>query len=397
MVEIFTVSFKNIYRKLNKMVFTILGIAIGVASVIVISCISVSGTTAVNSELNNLGLGGFVVSANTEKVDVLTEEDVNIIRENSKIETATPVLIQPSKVSSNNLEDSDSIVWGIDSNANKTISLNLKYGRFITKEDIVNKSKICMVDVNFANKLYKRDNITGKKITVKMPNSYEDYLVVGVLETGGQLMQSAMGSVVSNFLYAPYTSVQNDCGIDGYQQIITKVNSEFEDDIDLVSSSVVKQLDNNAGVKEGYTSMNLAKQKDVLLNILDILTLVLTAVGAVSLVVASLSIMTVMLVSVSERTKEIGIKKSIGANKKMIVCEFLVEAVIISLTGCIVGILIGVGISYVGGIILNTQIELNIPVIIFTMIFSVVSGVVFGVYPAIKASSLQPVKALRFD
>ncbi len=397
MFEMITIAFKSIYRKFTKMILTILGISIGVSAVIIISCISSSGTNAVNTELNNLGLGGFIISSTGESSMNITKEEVDIIENNDKIETATPILVQTGTIDTISATDNESIIWGIDYDANKAISLNVKYGRFITKEDIINKSKVCLVDVNFASKLYNRENITGKYIDVKTATSYEKYLVIGVLETGGQLIQSAMGSVISNFMYAPYTSIQEETGIDGYQQVITKVNSNYDSEIDNISQNIIKQLNLNAGTEDGYTAMNLAKQKDILLNILDIITLILTAVGAVSLIVASLSIMTVMLVSVTERTKEIGIKKSIGASKKSIILEFLIEAVILSFTGCIIGILFGLSVSYLGGYILNTTVEIDLNIIIFTMIFSIISGVVFGVYPAIKASSLQPVKALRYD
>ena len=319
MTEIISIAFKNIYRKFSKMLLTIIGIAIGVASVVIISCISASGTIAVNNELNNLGLGGFIVSSNIKTGALINDKEINLIKNNSKIDSVTPIIVQTGIVENISATANESIIWGIDYNANKTIALNIKYGRFITKEDVVNKSKVCLVDVNFANKLYNRENITGKYISVKTENSYEKYLVIGVLETGGQLIQNAMGSVISNFIYTPYTSLQEQVGINGYQQVITKINSNFDNEIDNISKDIVNLLNRNSGLVEGYSAMNLAKQKDVLLNILELITLILTAVGGVSLIVASLSIMTVMLVSVTERTKEIGIKKSIGASKKYII------------------------------------------------------------------------------
>ena len=141
----------------------------------------------------------------------------------------------------------------------------------------------------------------------------------------------------------------------------------------------------------------MAKQRDVLTNILDIVTLVLTAIGAISLVVAGLSIMTVMLVSVSERKREIGIKKSIGASKGLIICEFLTEAFLISAIGAIIGAALGLGISYFGISAMNMKMTIDWNAVIFALVFSVLSGVVFGVYPSFKAARLKPIIALKYE
>ena len=139
------------------------------------------------------------------------------------------------------------------------------------------------------------------------------------------------------------------------------------------------------------------KQKDGLTNMLDIITLVLSAVGAISLLVASLSIMTVMLVSVNERTREIGIKKSIGAKKSAILLEFLFEAVLITLLGCAVGIMFGYGISYAGASYFQMRLSFRGDILLLAVGFSLLTGVIFGVYPAAKASNLKPVDALRME
>ncbi len=167
--------------------------------------------------------------------------------------------------------------------------------------------------------------------------------------------------------------------------------------MDALGKSIVRKLNDTSGLDDGYTANNLAKQRDILLNILDIVTLILTCVGAVSLIVASLSIMTVMLVSVSERTREIGIKKSIGAKKTTIMLEFLSEAGLISLLGCLVGVVLGLAVSFAGAGMFQMTLNLNAGVLLFTCVFSLLTGVVFGVYPAMKAANLKPVTALRSE
>ena len=165
--------------------------------------------------------------------------------------------------------------------------------------------------------------------------------------------------------------------------------------MDAGGEKIVSALAHTTGVEDGYIANNLAKQKDGLKNILNIVTVILSAVGAISLLVASLSIMTVMLVSVNERTREIGIKKSIGARRNTILLEFMLEAVFISLIGCLVGAAAGNIISYIGASLFGIALKVRIDIMLTAMLFSLISGVLFGVYPAAKASNLNPVEALR--
>ena len=142
---------------------------------------------------------------------------------------------------------------------------------------------------------------------------------------------------------------------------------------------------------------NMAAQMNKLNGILDIVTFVLSVIAGISLVVAGLSIMTVMLVSVNERTREIGIKKSIGASRSTIMKEFLVESLIISLLGSLSGAAAGVFISYLGCLVLSVDFVFNLSMFIFCVAFAVALGILFGVYPALQAVKLKPVDALRCE
>ena len=157
---------------------------------------------------------------------------------------------------------------------------------------------------------------------------------------------------------------------------------------------IVNHLDLRCGT-EAFVANNLAKQKDGLLQVLGLVTLILSAVGSISLLVASLSIMTVMLVSVNERTREIGIKKALGATRNAIMLEFLFEAGLISLIGCILGTGAGYLISFIGASYFHVAFHIRIDIILMAAGFSILSGTVFGVYPAYKAARLKPVDALR--
>lgn len=372
---------------------TILGITIGVASVILIGNIGQCGTQAVNTEIDSLGLGGLTISADSQEGEEagLTREDLKTIRENSSVEEATPVIMQNTKISFRN-EQMDALVWGIDTKASQVISLQVLYGRAISNADVNTYANVCMVDQNFARAAYNRDNIVGKHISILYNGIQEDFEVVGVIKTGSGLLSNIIGDYIPNFVYVPYSTLQDTSGSNYFNQIAVRVANGA--DADETGQNIVNTL---ARVNGGgqYTSSNLVKQKDGLLKLMDIVTLVLSAVGAISLLVASLSIMTVMLVSVNERTREIGIKKSIGAKRGTILLEFLLEAILISVIGCGIGVAIGNGVSYLGAFLFGISLSFRFDVMGMAVLFSLLTGVVFGVYPAVKASAMKPVDALR--
>ena len=204
-----------------------------------------------------------------------------------------------------------------------------------------------------------------------------------------------LGNYIPTFVYIPYTTMQASMGRSNFDQIAVKIDSNSN--VDRAGNSITAILNQNNGTSDAFVSNNLAKQKDGLTSILDIVTLVLSAVGAISLLVASLSIMTVMLVSVSERTREIGIKKAIGARQLDIMLEFLLEAVLISVIGCAIGIVAGYLVSFAGASLIGMSLGVRWDVLFLAVFFSLFTGTTFGVYPAYKASKLRPVDALRME
>ncbi|WP_255882685.1 MULTISPECIES: ABC transporter permease [unclassified Ruminococcus] len=394
MIDTLSCAMRNIIRKKSRAALTMIGIIIGVTSVIIISCISACGTTAVNNELDSLGLSGMNITIKEGKKLPLTNAELELISTNSSIDSATPVMALPSSFLLGD-DSTDVITWGINETAQETVSLKVLYGRFFDKNDIASSARVCMVDKAFSNQNFSTDNIVGKTVRVNINGAVEDYSVVGVLKTGSGMLQNALSGYVPSFVYIPYTTAAEITGQSNYNQIITKLDSGV--DIDELSGRITQTLNSSQGVDDGYTASNMAKQRDVLANILGIVTLILTAIGAISLIVAGLSIMTVMLVSVSERKREIGIKKSIGASKKKIVSEFLSEAFLLSFIGSIIGVILGLVISYIGTSIMEMTLIADWKYIVFTILFATISGIVFGVYPSIKAAKLKPIDALKYE
>ncbi|MCI1964718.1 MAG: ABC transporter permease [Oscillospiraceae bacterium] len=385
-------AFRNLKRKRTRTVLTVLGITIGVSSVIIISNISQCGTDSLNNELNSLGLSGLSISVNDGKNASITEDDLSLIRKFSQVEQATPVLMENTRVAVRN-NTTTALLWGIDSEASDIISLQVLYGRLLNRRDITTRANVCLVDEQFSKNAYHRSNMIGKTISFPCGGIEQDFTVVGVIKTGTGLLQNLIGNYIPTFVYVPYTTIQAASGQESFDEVAVKICSG--DNAENVGEMIVKHLNLRSGTEGAFVSNNLAKQKDGLLQVLDLVTLILSAVGAISLLVASLSIMTVMLVSVNERTREIGIKKALGATRSSIMLEFLFEAGLISLIGCLIGIGAGFLISCAGASAFHVTFHIRIDIILMVTGFSVLSGSVFGVYPAYKAARLKPVDALR--
>ena len=395
MTDYLKAAFKNLSRKRARTALTILGIAIGVASVIIIGNISQCGTGALSNELESLGLSGLSISSSPDAESVfLNQSDLNIIKKCDQVEQATPVIMESTDVSACKL-NSKALVWGIDTKASQIISIHLLYGRMFNQEDISTCANVCLVDEAFSKSAYYRNNIIGKSVSILCGGVVEDFRVVGIIKTGSGLLQNFIGDYIPTFVYVPYTTIQTAVGRDDFDQIAVKIKSGSN--ADKIGKMIVDSLNRNSGTADAFVSNNLAKQKDSLTSMLDIVTLILSAVGAISLLVASLSIMTVMLVSVNERTREIGIKKAIGAKRSSIMLEFMFEAVLISLIGCFFGIAAGYLISYAGTAYFGITLSIRLDIMLLAIGFSILTGTVFGVYPAYKASSLNPVDALRME
>ena len=384
---------KNIFRKKLRSALTASGVAIGVISVLIISSIGDIGKQTVNSELDSLGIDG--LSIGTDKSVTAKElgtEELETVRSQPIVDDAMPLLMQYTSASVRG-GLSACLVWGINDTADRVVSLKIKYGRLINRSDLNGMRSVCVVDESFAQKTYQRGNIVGKTLSVVLGNALEEFEVIGVVETGGNVLQSLMGDYVPTFLYLPYTTMQQMTGRTGFDQIAVRLKGDV--DPDTAAGELASVLESRLRIPDAVHVENLNSHKEQLNSVLDIVTAVLSIIGGISLVVAGLSIMTVMLVSVHERTREIGIKKSIGAGKTAIMLEFLAESLFITLIGSLAGTLAGVTAVICGSMVMGIDMMLNVRLVLFCIGFAMAVGVLFGVYPAVKAAGMRPADALR--
>lgn len=386
-------ALQNLGRKRIRTALTILGISIGVASVILIGNIAQMGTDTITGEMDSLGLSGLSITASGKETSAaLDDDDLNLIKGMDAVKQAAPVLMISTEISSRD-QDIQAMVWGVDSNAGEIISLQPVYGRLINRNDVRTGASVCLIDEQFAVKTYSRGNIVGKKISILCGGTYQQYSVVGIIKTGTGLLQNVIGNYIPTFVYVPYTNLQTAAQKKNFDEIAVKVKSGTPTDD--AGKMIVTRLNYLNGTSDAYLSTDLAKQREGLTEILDVVTLILSAVGAISLLVASLSIMTMMLVSVNERTREIGIKKALGATRGAIMLEFLLEAALLSLIGCAVGAASGLVISWAASAYFHTLFRIRPDIMLMASAFALLSGTAFGVYPAWQAARLRPVDALR--
>lgn len=391
MTDIIRSGFRCLFRSKLRSFLTIAGIAVGVMSVVVVSSIGEIGKASINSELSGMGMDSLVVSVQSGAVNKLTEEELDRIKSLDTVENAMPLM---SIITSGEIKNDRVTVmtWGVNEDADNVIDLEVIHGRLLNRGDILGKSNVCVIDEAIALEHYKRTNIVGKSITINIGGVPTDFEVVGVVKNGVNTLQNMLGGFIPDFVYVPYSVMQSGLGRNNFDQITVKL-----EDVTRSSETAAAVETVLSGNGSDFSVDNLLSQKEKMNNILSIATAALSAVAGISLVVSGISIMTVMLVSVSERTGEIGIKKSVGASRGVILTEFLFESELITIIGSLAGIILGVVISSAICAAVGSPAALNPKLCGTVMLIALAVGGCFGAYPAYKAASLNPVDALRRD
>lgn len=390
MREILHGACRHMVRRFARTALTVGGIAVGVLMVTLVCIIGQAGTQTVGRELESMGLQGVSVAASSDEV-ALTATELQTVRAVAGVSEAMPLAVASGKGTLGR-HSFTAYVGGIDAGADQVIALESAHGRLLRAGDIRSAAAVCVVDEAVALEAYGRTNVVGKTLTLTMEGIPLELTVVGVAKAGSSLLQSVSG-MIAGLVYLPYTTLQAANGREVFDQIAVKVAKEEE--TDTVRERVVAALERESGATGAFTAENLAAQRERLGRLMDIVSLILTAVSAVSLVVAGMGMLTSMLTAVNERVREIGIKQALGAGGHRILTEFLAESLLLAAVGGAIGVLGGTLVGMLGLRLFGIAAALPWSRLVPVWLCTVLLGGLFGWYPARKAARLHPVEALR--
>ena len=388
----FKMSMKSIMGNKGRSALTMLGIIIGVASVIIITGIGSGATSSVTDSLSSMGTklitvsmsrGGF--GASTRKVGV--EDMQEFLDENPELVSAmSPSLSNRATLKHGN-ENTQTSVSAYDSTYTDIMSQNIMWGRYISEYDVENRAYTCVVGTYIVQEYFGGVNPVGESIKL----NGRKFKIVGVFEEKGDSSESSSDNAVT----IPYTTAMRfflNKNISTYY--FSAANEESVNDaVDAIKSFVTQKL----GSSTGFSVSSVAEMLDTVNEITGMLTTMLAGIAAISLIVGGIGIMNIMTVSVSERTREIGIRKAIGARTTDILTQFLVESAVLSTMGGMVGVVFGLIVGKVVCGAMDIDFILEIGMVLISFMFSLAIGVLFGIMPARKAAKLHPIDALRSE
>lgn len=417
MLENIRLSFQGIWSHKMRSFLTMLGIIIGIASII--SIVSTIQGTNEQIKKNLIGAGNNTVDIKIYQGDMeyymddysgipqglpVISEDVR--EEMAKVEGVADVSLYTKRnwdsVYYKNTAMDGANVLGIDSHYFNTCGYIMRTGRGFVQEDYEKFRKVVVLDQTAATSLFQEESPLGKTLEIKG----EPFTVIGVAEKSEAFEPvinsmedywTYMGNQASGIVYMPYPTWCVPYQYDEPQNVVVRANST--DEMSSVGKKCADILNAYVSSKDDvkYKAADLLEQAKELQDLSAATNNQLIWIASISLLVGGIGVMNIMLVSVTERTSEIGLKKAIGAKKKRILGQFLTEAAVLTSLGGVIGVIAGIGLAQAISKMSQTPVAISVPAIIGSVIFSMLIGIIFGLLPSIKASNLNPIDALRHE
>lgn len=399
-LEYIKIAVMNLKSNKGRSVLTMLGIIIGISSVIMIISIGNGVTEQVNGELNDMAGGQLYIYAmndSDEEMIAFTNDDFEAIEEKiPHVKGVTPQYSLYGSVVGRKGTFEAIVSAGTDSqefiNSNK-----IKYGRYYSESDYYASNKVCVISENDAILLFGTTDVVGMNIELSIYGVSQDMTIVGIRENSDSAMFVSYGDSVS--IEIPISTLGSEYGFwvedfDGFYVI--GESAEYASDIAKKTISLLEGRHNVRG--KGLIQLeNFNDYMTQINSVLGYITIFVVFVAAISLLVGGIGVMNIMLVSVTERTREIGIRKALGARTSSIMTQFLSESAIISLTGGIIGIVLGVLGAVMICALIGITARVSFGTVFGATFFSSAVGIFFGIYPAKKAAKLSPIEALRHE
>jgi putative ABC transport system permease protein len=402
-LNLIKIAWKAILLNKTRAMLTMLGIIIGVASVIAMLAIGEGSKESIKKNISSMGanlitirpgagmMGG--VRSDPSSMQTLTLNDYKTLKTQTHyIKNISPIVngSGQSIAGSNNWPTT---IYGASPEYLSIRDWSVEKGSMFTEDDIESYAKVAVIGKTVQENLFPNEDPIGKMIRFKnIP-----FKVIGILKEKGE---NTFGQDQDDIIIAPYTAVQKRILAQKYLQSIV-ASSISEDDSEAAVNEITTIMEKQHNIKEGDDNdFNVSSQQEIISTFSstsEMLTVLLVAIASISLIVGGIGIMNIMYVSVKERTKEIGLRMAIGAKGKDILLQFLIESVLISITGGILGVFIGLGATFAIKQFAGWPVSITMSSIVISFAVCTITGVFFGWYPARKAAQSDPINALRYE
>ena len=387
-------SWQNIIHNKMRSFLTVLGIVIGVMSIIALISIVQGVSDEMMGQFSELGANKLTIQiTGTPFKTGLVETDLDLIEEVDYVDGISPTLKTSLSVVGNHRVIENAMIEGKNEAYFKNNHLSLAQGRLINPIDIAQKTNVALINEAIANELYLGVNPLNKKMTLNGVS----YTIIGVIKEDSPTDMMAMMSRQGNSDYKmiiPATSMMSSFGV--RQMNALEVYMSDSSYADQIISDIEHILNEAFNYKEyRYSIINMESLLDTMETMNSMMTMMLVGIASIALLVGGIGIMNMMLVSVTERTTEIGLRKALGAKPRSIQLQFLIESIFLSVFGGVIGLILGIIISIIVALVIGFTPSISIGAIVLALGFSASVGIIFGIVPARKASRLNPIDALR--